>query len=314
MSGISATAQTTLTGHTDHVTFVCFLADGKTVMSGAEDHTVRLWDSGTGAERSIWQKTGEFDEKAPSTSILALSGDGRVLARAGGPQGSAELWDVSRITRIKSINAHDRPVYGVALSGTGGVLATFSSNEAKAWDAGSGRLIGGVQAPNLYVVRAVAVSNDGKLFAVATSDKHVTVYELGKGSLVAEFDAGPGQIHALAISPDSRLIAVGRDGSSAGEIGDGSSLLIWEFGTKKSLEGIVGPSRFARAVAFSSDTRLIAAAGLSVQVLDSMSHKLIQTLPGDQLPIRSVAFSADGHTLATASENNLVGLWKVGEP
>src|SRR5262249_53743050 len=129
-AGDLAFAQTALQGHTDGVWYVAFLPDGKTLMSGAEDFTIRLWDVAEGRERAVWQKTPKFDP-APSTKILSLSGNGSVLARAGAAQGSADLWDVTRVTRIRTIQAHERLVDGIALSANGAVLVTFSQNECK---------------------------------------------------------------------------------------------------------------------------------------------------------------------------------------
>src|SRR6267154_611221 len=91
--GTPASAQVSLQGHTDDVWFVAFMPDSKTVMSGSEDGSIRMWDATTGRESRIWQKRSVFDASASSSHILSLSGDGKMLARAGPAQGSVELWD-----------------------------------------------------------------------------------------------------------------------------------------------------------------------------------------------------------------------------
>jgi WD40 repeat protein len=48
-------ARQTLEGHSDSVTSVAFSPDGKQVVSGSHDRTVRLWDAETGAARQMPQ-------------------------------------------------------------------------------------------------------------------------------------------------------------------------------------------------------------------------------------------------------------------
>ena len=45
----SGSCLSTLTGHTDMVTGVCFDPTGKTIVSCSWDKTIRFWDSATGA-------------------------------------------------------------------------------------------------------------------------------------------------------------------------------------------------------------------------------------------------------------------------
>jgi WD40 repeat protein len=45
-----------LEGHTGELLAVCFSKDGKTLASGAEDGTIRLWDPATGRERAVLRR------------------------------------------------------------------------------------------------------------------------------------------------------------------------------------------------------------------------------------------------------------------
>jgi len=300
------TAQTALQGHTDDVYFVAFLPDGKTLMSGAEDSSIRLWDVPEGKERGMWQQVPKFDA-APSTKILSLSGDGQLLGRAGKAQGSVEIWSVSKVTNLRTIQAHQWPVYGVAISGNGSVLVSFSQDELKVWDAVSGRQLIGVKPPSQYSFRAAAVTLDGKFVAASSSDKTIALFDVAAAKQIGRLDGGPGQLHALAFSPNGKLLASGSDG------GPESSVKIWNVGDQTLIEGAQGPSRYATAVAFSADGRALASAGLAVRVWNINQRKITDEFSGHEGPVRSLAFSPDGTLLASGSEDNSVKLWKLAK-
>ena len=68
----------TLTGHTDSVYTVAFSPDGKTLASGSDDDTARLWDVVTGQHKQTLAGRASF------VKSVAFSPDGKTLATGGG--------------------------------------------------------------------------------------------------------------------------------------------------------------------------------------------------------------------------------------
>ena len=53
MRGLGGEQECTLTGHSNYVTSVAYSPDGKHIVTGSEDSTVKVWDSQTGKEVSV---------------------------------------------------------------------------------------------------------------------------------------------------------------------------------------------------------------------------------------------------------------------
>jgi WD40 repeat protein len=75
-----------LKGHRGQVTSVAVTPDGRTIVSGSWDGTVKLWDAETGAE------TATFQWPTGKVYAVACAPDGTRMAAAG-EKGTVVVWD-----------------------------------------------------------------------------------------------------------------------------------------------------------------------------------------------------------------------------
>jgi WD40 repeat protein len=114
------------------------------------------------------------------------------------------------------------------------------------------------------------------------------------------------QIYSLAWRPDGQMLALG--GYKEVRLIDAA---------RKPIGTLEGHAEAVRAVAFSRDGKLLAAAGGlparkgEVKVWDLSARTVTATLAGHSDCIYAAAFSPDGTLLATASYDKLIKLWDV---
>lgn len=122
-------AISTLQGHTDEVTALSFLADGR-LASGSIDKSIRLWN--------VDQKTSTvLGEHRLAISDLAVNGD--TLASASWDN-TIQLWSIQEARSKYTLIGHNNGV--TSLSFQNSVLASGSSDSTiKLWNAETGELI-----------------------------------------------------------------------------------------------------------------------------------------------------------------------------
>ncbi|HXM42688.1 MAG TPA: c-type cytochrome domain-containing protein [Bryobacteraceae bacterium] len=114
-------------------------------------------------------------------------------------------------------------------------------------------------------------------------------------------------ISALAYRPDGKLVALGTF----------QEVRLVEPETGKVVATLPGEAEDVRAVAFSPDGKLLAAAGGlparagEVKIWDVEKRAVLRTIAGHTDCIYAVAFAPDGKSVATAGYDKLIKLWDV---
>ena len=148
-----------LVGHASEVTSVMFSPDGKTLASGSNDKTIKLWDVKTGIE-----KMSLVGHSSEVTSVM-FSPDGKTLA-SGGNDKTIKLWDVYSGKEKHELIGHLRSVNSVLFSPDGRLLASSDDDTIiKLWDVATGTEIANFVTGHLSSFIRVAFSPCGKILA-----------------------------------------------------------------------------------------------------------------------------------------------------
>jgi WD40 repeat protein len=116
-----------LKGHTGTVWCLAWSHDGKTLISGSADSSIRTWNTTTWQQITVLTGTGVVYG-------IAISPNGRILASAS-YDSTAQLWNLEDNQLIGSPLQHADRVFGVSFLTDGRLLATgCEDRNAYTWD------------------------------------------------------------------------------------------------------------------------------------------------------------------------------------
>jgi hypothetical protein len=296
-----------LKGHGARVCTLAFSPDGKTLATGSNDQTVRLWDVNTGAAKGL------FHPDPGLITGVAFSRDGKTLATTSN-QRNLKLWDSSSL-EPKAAAVHAEAQQAVVFLPERQSLATAAQDGAVtiwSWDGAK------LEAKHTFQLgsntRGLAVAPDETALAAGCWNGKLVLWDLAtlnERSVLAH--ASP--INAVSFSPDGKKLA---------SVAPKEKLIkVWDVETLENPVILQGHRERIYSLAFSPDGTLVLAGGDwseetnestkpgEVKLWDVTSRRELASLT---LPVGCVfcaRFSPDGKTLATAHSDGTARLWDV---
>ncbi len=338
----------TLAGNSNRIASVAFSPNGRMLATGSWDQSIKLWDvtnarevltinghsgrvtavafsaGGNTLASGSSDRTIKFWDVASGKLLRAFAGhsagcargvvspDGRTLAM-GCEDRTVRLWDVASAREVSILNGHSNSIYSVAFSPDGRILASGSSDKTvKLWDVASGREQRTLSGHS-GPVQSVAFSPDGRILASGSSDKTVKLWDVASGRELRTFSSGHSvYVNSVAFSPNGQILASGSyDGLNHSLNRHEGTITLWDVKSGQVLNTLDPQSEGVNSVAFSPDGHLLASGSFKTVKLWDVANGREIRSLAGYSSFKSVAFSPNGQMLAAGDSDKTIKLWEV---
>ncbi len=309
----------TLKGHEKVIEALAFSDDGKQLVSGGDDTSIRMWNVEDGKAGRILNPDYKTDKEGSYKQVLsvAFSKDGKFVL-SGDAGGHIRAWDPVKKDDAFVIGseAHKRGrvasvAYGsdtqlIYSCGEDGVVLVSPGHDA------AGKEVAGITQKRFdskaggsdAALTAMALTPDGNYLLTGSVDTTIRVWDIKTSKVIRIYPGHTATVNAITMSPDGRTFV---------SVSDDQSVKVWTLAVADEHENFEEHKGIVWSSALSPNGKLIASGGAdrTVIVREARGGKVLYKLEGHTAAITKVAFSPKGDVLATSSGDMMVKLWDL---
>jgi len=283
---------------------ICLSPDGKTLAtfggeSNIQDDTICLWELATG------KLLRQLQHQYAWASAMAFTPDGRILAAGTGWTETIHLWEVSTGKLLRRWELPREVPTFLAFAPDGKTLAEGCWNGVRLWDVQTGQEICRI-GDDRDGALAGTYSPDGRTLVTGGSGASLRVWDLATGEELHRLvgHGGGSEVCQVCFSSDGTILAsAARDGM----------VCLWETTTYRRLHRFARKTTWRSVLAISPNGTVLATEGdgNNLCLWDVATGQEHRQVIGHQGPVYSAAFSPDGKTLISGSEDGTALVWNL---
>jgi WD40 repeat protein len=275
---------------------VSFTSDGRSLVVGVEDGSIRVLDAANGRE------VHRFDGDKPGWHPVAVSAAGALIA-SGGADGVVRLWEV-RAEREKAVlRGHTDKIQRLAFSPTRRHLASTSWDKTvRLWDVATGSEIRRLEGHTDFV-DGVKFTPDGRQVVTAGWDRTVRIWDVATGHEARKIETTGDALSDVDLSKTGRNIFFGaKDG-----------LLRWWQPDSNHEPAIINTYTDCEwaCAPLPDGHRVLVSDKVAAALWDCRTAHSVLRLEKHTGRVTGLAVAPDGRRAATCSEDKTLKVWNL---
>ncbi|NEO84200.1 MAG: DnaJ domain-containing protein [Spirulina sp. SIO3F2] len=287
-----------LRGHQDAVSAIALSPDGRYLVSGSYDETIRIWQLSTGRQFRVL--TGHRDR----IHCVAISPDGRWLASGSADQ-TIKLWNLQTGQPVRTLGhwlgGHRQAVLCLGFHPDRKRLVSGGADQTlRFWKLASGKQLRCVSGYG-SAVTGLVLSVDGKFLITSSADKLLKIRQVMNGRLIRAI-RNSHTLSALALSPDAQTLATG---------GRDRQIYLWRLARGDVYQTYPGHEEGVTALAYSQHGQRLVSGSEDghLKLWDTATGQELANLQAHRDRISGVAITTDAQTLISASFDQTIRIW-----